>query len=414
MAETREKAASLPRREHVLRLLEARALAAQNELACRTDAGADVLDYLAREGEPATRRAVAANLAAPATANRHLADDTDDEVRAELARKIARLMPGLSAPEAAHIRALAIETLERLARDQLPRVRAIVADEIKRLDCVPAALVKALARDAETIVSVPILEYSPLLSDADLIEIIAESKVQAVLAAVARRRPVSAGVSDAVVSSLDVSAIAALLANPNADIREQTLDALADQAEQIAQWQEALVLRVDLSRRAIRRLAAFVGAELVELLTQRRGLDEETAHHLSRQVRTRLDADEEPTALARNAADEVARAAKGGHLDDAFVEAAAEAARRETVVLALARLARLSDEVVRRILAARSAKPVTALVWRAGLTMRTAFKIQRFVMKLPTDELLPARNGVRFPLSEDEMRWHLSYFGVPE
>jgi uncharacterized protein (DUF2336 family) len=412
MADAREKAASLPRREHVLRLLEQRALAAQNELACRTDAGADVLDYLAREGEPATRRAVAANLAAPAAANRHLADDEDDDVRAELARKIVRLMPGLSAPETARVRDLTVETLERLARDQLPRVRAIVADEIKRLDCVPAALVKALARDAETIVSVPILEYSPLLSDADLIEIIAESKVQAVLSAIARRRPVSTRVSEAVVSSLDVSAIATLLANPNAQIREQTLDALADQAERIGQWQESLVLRVDLSRRAIRRLAAFVGSELVELLAGRRGLDEETAQHLARQVRARLDEDEEPTSLAQKAAAKVERAAKAGRLDDAFVEAAAEAAQRENVVLALARLARLSDDAVRRILAARSAKPITALVWRAGLHMRAAFKIQRFVMKLPADELLPARDGVRFPLSEDEMRWHLSYFGV--
>jgi uncharacterized protein (DUF2336 family) len=414
MADASEKAASLPRREHVLHLLETRARAAQSELACRTDAGDDVLDYLAREGAPATRRAVAANLAAPATVNRRLADDEDDDVRAELARKIARLMPGLSAPEAEHVRALTIETLERLARDQLPRVRAVVAEEIKRLDCVPVALVKALARDAETVVAVPILEYSPLLSDADLIEIIAESKVHAVLSAIARRKPMSTRVSEAVVSSLDVSAVAALLANPDAEIREQTLDALAEQAEQISQWQETLVLRADLSRRAVRRLAAFVGAELVEILAQRRDLDEETAVLLARQVRSRLEEIEEPTRLAQNAAREVERAAAAGRLDDAFVEAAAEAARRDAVMLALARLARLPEEIVRRMLAARSAKPVTALVWRAGLHMRTAFKIQRFVMKLPADELLPARDGVRFPLSEDEMRWHLSYFGVAD
>ena len=83
--------------------------------------------------------AVAANPAAPAHANRMLADDDDEDVRAELARKIARLMPGLSQREAAHILALTIETLERLAADQVPRVRAILAEEIKHLDCVPQA-----------------------------------------------------------------------------------------------------------------------------------------------------------------------------------------------------------------------------------------------------------------------------------
>jgi hypothetical protein len=33
-------------------------------------------------------------------------------------------------------------------------------------------------------------------------------------------------------------------------------------------------------------------------------------------------------------------------------------------------------------------------------------------MRLKGGELLPARDGVDFPLSEDEMLWHLNYFGI--
>jgi hypothetical protein len=44
--------------------------------------------------------------------------------------------------------------------------------------------------------------------------------------------------------------------------------------------------------------------------------------------------------------------------------------------------------------------------------MRIAFKLQTFVMRLGAGELLPAREGVHFPLSEDEMLWHLHYFGI--
>jgi uncharacterized protein (DUF2336 family) len=400
--------------KQVLRLLEERARHAQHELAARHDAGDDVLDFLAREGAPATRQAVAANPAAPAYSNRALADDACDDVRAELARKIARLMPGLSAREADHIRALTIETLERLAADQVARVRAILAEEIKHLDCVPAHVVQALARDVETIVSVPILEYSPLLSDADLMEIIAEGKVHAVLAAIARRRPLSANVTDAVVSSLDIPAVSALLANPNAAIRERTLDAIIDQAERISVWQNALSMRADLSRRAVRRLASFVSTELIEQLARLHPLDDETKQLLNRQVRARADEGELAPSSSDAAAAEVEAASKAGKLDEAFVEEAAEASKREIVVFSLAHLARVPDRTVRRILLTRSAKPITALVWRAGLSMRAAFKIQRFVMKLPADELLPARNGIRFPLADDEMRWHLSYFGIVE
>ena len=39
-------------------------------------------------------------------------------------------------------------------------------------------------------------------------------------------------------------------------------------------------------------------------------------------------------------------------------------------MLTLVRLAQLSDAIVRRMLLTRSAKPITALVWRAGLSMR--------------------------------------------
>jgi len=398
----------------VLRVLEERTQAAQNELACRTDAGDDVLHYLAQEGAPATRRAVAANLAAPAHTNRYLADDDDDNVRGELARKIARLMPGLSTREAEHIQKLTIETLERLAADQTARVRAILAEEIKSLDCIPVHVVQALARDIEETVSIPILEYSPLLSDADLIEIIAEGKVHTVLQAIARRKPVSANVSDAVVSALDIPAVAMLLANPDARIRERTLDAIIEQAERISVWQDAICVRADLSRRAIKRLASFVSMEWVERLASRHGLDEDTKGHLNRQLRARCDESDSGSARDDSAAQEVEVAAKAGKLDDAFIESAAENGKREAIVLALAKLARLSDSIVRRMLMTRSAKPITALVWRAGLSMRSAFKIQRFVMKLPADELLPARNGAFFPLTEDEMRWHLSYFGAAE
>ena len=50
------------------------------ELAARTDAGPDVLHYLAQHAGPAVRAAVAANPAAPAATNRLLANDEDEDV----------------------------------------------------------------------------------------------------------------------------------------------------------------------------------------------------------------------------------------------------------------------------------------------------------------------------------------------
>lgn len=382
------------------------------ELAGETHAGADVLHYLASHGGAATRAAVAANPGTPAVTNRLLANDENEDVRAELAVKLARLMPGLSERESSHIFALTIETLECLARDAAVRVRAILADEIKSLDCIPHNVVLALARDLHAVVAVPILQYSPLLSDADLVEIIACAQVQEVMTAIASRKPVSEEVSDRLVQSLDVSAVAALLVNRDAKIRRETMDKIVEQAEEITAWHVPLALRADLSARAVRRIGALVGAGLIERLAARNDLSEETRLHLNRELRARLAEAETGIGDQAMPADAIALALKEGRLDGVFVEQAAQAGRREVVVLALAKLANVPEQTVKKMLSSGNAKPVVALVWHAHLSMRVAFKIQTFLMKLAGRDLLPARGGVGFPLTKEEMRWHLAYFNI--
>ena len=58
------------------------------------------------------------------------------------------------------------------------------------------------------------------------------------------------------------------------------------------------------------------------------------------------------------------------------------------------------------------AKTVVSLVWHTRLPMRVAEKIQIFIMKLPTRDILSARCGVGFPITKEEMRWHLNYFNI--
>ena len=387
---------------------------ARERLASRSDMAPEVLYFLASQGEAAARKAVAANPSTPAHANRRLAEDSDDQVRAELARKIGRFLPALTQQASERAQALTLETLECLARDQLPRVRQILAEEIKSLDCVPKHVIRQLARDVERI-SAPVLEFSPLLSDADLIDIVTTAHANHALKAIARRRPLSENVSDAVAGALDVPAVAALLENADARIRAQTLEKIADHAEGVTRWHRPLVFRADLSQRAIRRIAGFVSAALIDNLARRNNLDEETRRHLSRAMQTRLaqaeESDKVAAATAKAVAD-VERRYKNGKLDDEFVERAAEAGRREIVTLSLALLAGVPEDTAKRIIASQSPKPVTALVWLAGLNMRTAFRIQTFVLKLPARDLMPARDGIGFPMGENEMRWHLSYFGV--
>lgn len=395
--------------------LEAHAYKARQFLAGRPDVEPEILYYLATDDSVEVRRLVAGNPATPQQANKVLTEDDDDEVRCELARKIARLVPGLDTHESARLRELAIDVMERLARDSLPKVRAILAEEIKSATNVPAHVVKQLAQDLELVVCAPVLEYSPLLSDEDLVELIAGARVEGSVAAVARRTSLSENVSDAIVASLDVSAVAALLANPNAQIREDTLDKVIEQAASIEAWHQPMVMRADLSVRAVKRISGFVCASLLAILRERSGLDEETAAHLNKRVRERLEQEtpgDDAASLDEKAQAAVLQALEKGAVDDAFVVNAADEGDRRVVAYALAALANVPKPIVDRMLLSQSGKAITALVWRAKLPMRVAVKIQSTIARLPNAKMLMARDGVHFPLASDEMAWHLNYFGV--
>jgi len=398
-------------RTYVLKILEEQNEAACRDLAARPDAAPEALFYLAAQGSPATRRVVAANPSTPAQANRNLADDIDDDVRVQLARKIGQLLPNLAPDATARMRELTIETLERLARDTLPRVRQALAEEIKSLDCVPPKVIKALARDIEC-VAAPVLEYSPLLADSDLLEIVSSAQASFALLAIARRKPLHANVSEAIAEALDEPAVAALLINSGAQMRAQTIDKIVQHAEKIREWHLPLVLRNDLSQRSIRRLATFVSKSLIDVLAAKHKLDETTRRHLKEKMKARIDADDDMTAPPSAKAPDLPALKKAGKLDDTFLEGAIEQGSRETVIASLALLAGIAPDLAARIFQTGSAKPITALVWRAGLSMRVAFKIQTLLLHLPANDTLPARDGVRFPLSEKEMLWHLNYFGV--
>ena len=59
---------------------------------------------------------------------------------------------------------------------------------------------------------------------------------------------------------------------------------------------------------------------------------------------------------------------------------------------------------------AGSAKGITALAWKAGLGMRVATQLQLRMGGIPPGDVLHARDGVDYPLTDEEMTWQLDFF----
>jgi len=383
--------------------------AERKALAKRTDVKPEVLYFLAEDKSPTVRRKVATNPTTPRQADLILATDSVDEVRCDLALKIGRLVPNISDTESARLQEVTFKVLETLAADALPRVRKIVADQIKHADNVPKNIIDQLARDVELIVAAPILEYSPLLTDEDLLEIISGGTAQGGLNAIAKRSSVNPDVSDAIVAARDIPAVAVLLANKNAQIREETLDQIVDGAADQEPLHEPLVTRPEMSQNSLRRISSFVSLSLLDILSEKHSLDKETETVVRQKVKEGLKT-KDVTKGETKAQDEAQKLVDNDGLNDESAMKMVKSRDYDVLVRALAIKAEVPVTIGKKIIESKSGKTVTALVWKAGLSMRTALEIQREVAKVPPHEIVNARDGVEYSLTEDEMSWYLDFF----
>jgi len=394
--------------------------------ASRTDVRPELLYFLAEDPSPDVRQSAALNTSTPVQADLKLATDDEEDVRAAVAEKVARIAPGLTGDENDRIRQTVYEALMILTNDQITRIRQILSESLKDVINAPRAVIRRLAGDDETVVATPVLEFSPVLTDDDLLEIIEVGPAAGGLAAISRRATVNESISDAVASTDDVEAITDLLSNTSAQIREETLDRLIDRAPGIELWHAPLAGRPRLAPRAATRLARFLADNLLEVLQQRTDLDAKTLDSVKAVVRRRIDKDATNAGPARPV---VATAAPppdfmklalpinmvrglrdAGKLDASVILKALQSLDYAFVLGALATLGDLSTSAVQRVFARKSAKGIVAVAWKAGLTAENAVTLQQVVARIAPAKLLCATEDGSFPLSDKEMKKQLAKF----
>jgi uncharacterized protein (DUF2336 family) len=334
------------------------------------------------------------------------------ETREILAAKLCRLLDNLAPEGRDRAARAALRTLEQLAIDQAVRVRTALASAIKDVACAPPTVINTLARDVERSVAEPILRYCAQLTDPDLLAIVAARGETWALSAVAARRRLSGLVSDALTERKDAVATGVLLDNEGAIIPEPTLERLIDGSVDHPEWQSRIARRTVLPPRLAVRLGALVDNSVLTILRERRDFDEATIREISSVARRRLDwvedgdPDESPDQRAH-------RLFQHRRLDETAVGDAMSWGDTAFVRSAIALLARIPLTVAEGILASRDARAITALCWRAGLTMRCAMQIQTRASGIQPPHVLNARRGTDYPLTPVEMARALAPYGIP-
>jgi len=182
---------------------------------------------------------------------------TPDE-RALAAHKLCRNIDRAALSE--EERQVAHDILRVMAADAAELVRRALAVTLKNSMALPADVANRLARDVES-VCLPIISFSPVFSDNDLMEIVRVGGPVRQMA-VAKRPKLSTRVTSMLVEQGGEDVVATACANDNARFSEVTLQKALDRFSKSEQVLQAVAYRAVLPMAVSERLIEMVGEQL--------------------------------------------------------------------------------------------------------------------------------------------------------
>ncbi len=203
---------------------------------------------------------------------RRLLDGATVDNRAATAQRVAQAIDDESLTEAE--RRIAEDIVRQFARDAEVKVRKALAEQVKASNRLPHDVALGLARDVEQ-VALPVVQFSTVLTDGDLVEIV-RSGGAARQVAVASRSNVSSAVAEEIVEVGQEAAVARLASNEGAEIPDASFEKMLARFPGGSAVSQALVGRVKLPVHIVEQLFTAVSDSLREALLARRDVPADT------------------------------------------------------------------------------------------------------------------------------------------
>ena len=287
--------------------------------------------------------------------------------RAEATRSLARawLISDLSADD----RAAAEGALLMLLDDASPLVRQTMAEVFARSADAPAAIVQALSLDQPS-VALPILEYSPLLIDADLVDLVATGNSET-QCAIARRVKLPAPVCAAIAEVGSAAAALELIENPHALMAPFSWDRIVERHGHLAAIRESMLALDDLPAATRLALIAKLSDTLAQFVVARQWLSTDRAERIVTEARDRSAINLATRSRGDDMAGLVRHLRATGQLTAGLILRALLSGNLEWFDQALVELSGLPSSRVAAIIYDQGGVSLNALLTRAGLPEST-------------------------------------------
>ena len=293
--------------------------------------------------------------------------------RAEATRSLARawLVSDLTGED----RAAAEGALLMMLDDASPLVRQAMAEVFARSALAPAAIVQALSLDQPS-VALPVLEHSPLLIDADLVDIVATGNCET-QCAIARRIHLPASVCAAIAEVGASAAALELIENASAELAPFSWDRIVERHGHLAAIRESMLVLDGLPAATRAALVAKLSDTLAQFVVARNWLNADRAGRITSEARDRSTVNIAAVSRGDDMRGLVRHLRATGQLTAGLILRALLSGNLELFDSALAELSDLPRARVSALLADRGGASLHALLRRAGLPESTfaAFQI---------------------------------------
>jgi uncharacterized protein (DUF2336 family) len=293
--------------------------------------------------------------------------------RAEATRALARawLISDLSDGD----RAAAEGALLMLLDDASPLVRRAMAEVFARSSEAPAAIVRSLSTDQPS-VAVPVLEHSPLLLDADLVDIVATGNDE-MQSAIARRINLAASVCAAIAEVGCAAAALELIENPRAMLAPFSWDRIVERHGHLAAIREAMLALEDLPAATRAALVGKLTDTLAQFVVARNWLSADRAERAATEARDRSAVNIASCSIGDDMRGLVQHLRASGQLTAGLILRALLSGNLALFDHSLAELSGLPLARVSALLHERGSASLEALLVRAGLPETTfgAFRV---------------------------------------
>jgi uncharacterized protein (DUF2336 family) len=287
--------------------------------------------------------------------------------RAEATRSLARawLVSDLTPED----RGAAEGALLMLLDDPSPLVRQAMAEVFARSSQAPAAIVQALSVDQPS-VALPVLEHSPLLIDADLVDIVATGNGET-QCAIARRIHLPASVSAAIAEVGTPAAALELIENAYAELAPFSWDRIVERHGHLAAIRESMLVLDGLPAATRAALVAKLSDTLAQFVVARNWLSADRAERVTIEARDRSTVNIAAASRGDDMGGLVRHLRATGQLTAGLILRALLSGNLQLFDSSLAELSGLPRARVSALLHDRGTASLQALLRRAGLPEST-------------------------------------------